>query len=163
MAGNGDGEIVRRARAGDGAHRLRRSDAPRDLGVGDRLADRNLLQRLPDTLLEGGAADVERKIQADPRRLNEADDPRDESLIVAIGANETRFRKAILKIADELVGIVSEQDRGDALLARGDEDRAKRRLPDSESDLLVRCRRRGTATASCPACPSTSRRNVRWN
>ena len=111
MAGNGDGEIVRRARAGDRAHRLRRPDAPRDFGVGHGLADGNLLQRLPHPLLEGGAADVERKIQADPRRLDEADDPRDQSLIVAVGANETRLREAILEIADELLGIVSEQDR----------------------------------------------------
>ena len=43
MAGNGDGEIVRGASAGDGAHRLRRSDSPRDLGIGNRLADGNLL------------------------------------------------------------------------------------------------------------------------
>src|SRR6266851_7611294 len=111
MAGNGDSEIVHRARAGDGAHRLRRSNAPSDFGVGNRLADGNLLERLPYTLLEGGAADVERKIQADHRRLNEADNPRDEGLIVAIGANETRLRKAVLGIADELVRIVPEQDR----------------------------------------------------
>ena len=59
MAGNGDSEIVRRARDGDGAHRLRRSNAPSDFGVGNRLADGNLLERLPYTLLESRAADVE--------------------------------------------------------------------------------------------------------
>ena len=69
---------------GDGAHGLWRSDAPGDLGVGNRLADGDLLERLPHALLEGRAAHVERKIQADPRRLNEADNPRDQSLIVAI-------------------------------------------------------------------------------
>jgi hypothetical protein len=137
MAGNGDSEIVRRARAGDGAHRLRRSNAPSDFGVRNRLADGNLLERLPYTLLEGRGADVERKIEADPRGLNEADNPRDQALIVTIGANEMRVRKAVLEIADELVRIVREQDRGDALLALGDEDGTERSLPNSESDLLV--------------------------
>ena len=140
MAGNGDSEFVRRACSGDGTHRLRRSDAPSDFGVGNRLADGDLLERLPYALLEGRAANVEREIEADPRRFNEADNLRDKGLIVAIGANETRFRKTILEIADELVRIVPEQDRRNALLARGDEDGAKRRLSDSEPDFLVRCR-----------------------
>src|SRR5215470_3212183 len=117
MAGNGDCEIVRRTGAGNGAHRLRRSDASSDFRVGNRLADGNLLERLPYTLLEGGAAHVERKVEADPRGLNETDNPRDQGLIVTIGANETRFRKVVLEIADEFVRIVPEQDRGDALFA----------------------------------------------
>ena len=116
MAGNGDGNIVRGAGTGDRAYRLRGADTPRDLGIGNGLADGNLLQRPPHPLLEGGAADVERKVQADTGRLDEADDPRDQSLIVAIGANEAGVRETILKIADELVGIVSQQDRGDTLL-----------------------------------------------
>jgi hypothetical protein len=67
VAGNGDGEIVRRARTGDSAYRLRGSDAPRDLRIGDRLAHGNALQRLPYTLLESSAADVEREVQTDLR------------------------------------------------------------------------------------------------
>ena len=137
MAGNGDGQIVRCARAGDGAHRLRRFNAPSDFGVGNCLADGNFLERLPYTLLEGRAADVERKIEADFWGFDEADNPRDQRLIVTIGANETRFRKAVLQIADECVRIVPEQDRGDALLARGDEDGTELRLPTDESNLFV--------------------------
>src|SRR5262249_50884652 len=125
MARNGDSEVVRRARAGDGPHRPGRTDPSGDFGVGYRLADGNLLKRPPYTPLEGRAADVERKTQADPRRLNEADNPRDQSLIRAIGADETRFREAILKIADQLLWVITEQDGGNALLARSDQDRAE--------------------------------------
>ena len=84
MTGNSDREIVRRAGARDGAHSLWRSDASGHLGVGNGLTGRDLLERLPDALLEGRAAHVERKIQAGSRRLNKADNPRDQSLIVAI-------------------------------------------------------------------------------
>src|SRR5215831_2075299 len=125
MARNGCSEVVRRACAGDGPYSLRRSDLSGDFGVGYRLADGNLLKRPPHTPLEGRAADVERKTQADPRRLNEADNPCDQSLILAVGTDETRFREAILKIADQLLWVVPEQDRGDALLARSDEDRTE--------------------------------------
>jgi hypothetical protein len=54
------------------------------------------------------------------RCLDEADNPRDESLIVPIGADEMRLREPILEIADELVRVVPQQDRRDALLAGGD-------------------------------------------
>lgn len=54
-----------------------RSDTPRNLGITNRLTNADLAQRLPHTLLEGGAADVERQIEADPRRLDNADNPRD--------------------------------------------------------------------------------------
>ena len=127
VAGNGDGKIVRGAGTGDRAYRLRGADTPRDLGIGNGLADGNLLKRPPHPMLEGGAADVERKVEADIGRLDEADDPRDQSLIVAIGADEARVREPILKIADELVRVVSQQDRGDALCARGDQDGAETR------------------------------------
>ena len=63
-------------------------------------ADWNVLERLPHALLEGRAADVEREIKAGARSLNKADDMRDESLVIAIGPDEMRVWKAILKIAN---------------------------------------------------------------
>ena len=50
---------------GDCAHRLWGSDTARDLGIGNGLADQNLPQRPPHPLLEGGAAHIKRKVQAD--------------------------------------------------------------------------------------------------
>src|SRR5215467_284934 len=138
VAGNGDGEIVRGARSGDRTCRLRGSDAPRDLGIANRLADANFSQRLPNTLLEGGAADVKWKVEANRGCFDEADNARHLSLIVAIGANETRLRKTILEVTDKLVRVISQQDGGDALLARGDKDCTERGLSDSELDLLAR-------------------------
>src|SRR5262249_9099988 len=82
-------------------------DTPRDVGILSRLADANLSQRLPNTSLEGCAADVKGKFEADPGYLEEADNPRDQSLIVAIGTNEMRFRETILEIAHKLVRVVS--------------------------------------------------------
>ena len=70
MAGNGDRESVRSARAGNRAHRLRVSDTPCYLGIGNRLANGNLLKCLPHALLKRGAAHVERKIQTDSGRFD---------------------------------------------------------------------------------------------
>src|SRR5271170_3230497 len=68
VAGDGDGEAVRGACVGDRARGLGGSDASSDFGVGSRLASRDLLKRTPYALLEGGAANIERKIKAEPRR-----------------------------------------------------------------------------------------------
>src|SRR6516162_5267498 len=138
MAGNGDGEIVRGARSGNRTCRPRGPNTPRDLGIADRLADPNLPQRLPNTLLEGRAADIKGKVEADRGCFDEADDPRDQCLIVAIATNETRFRKTILEITDELVRVFSQQNGGASRLARGDKHGAKGGLSDRELDLLVR-------------------------
>jgi hypothetical protein len=51
VAWNGDGEIICRAGPCDPAHRSRGSYASRDLSIGERLADRNLPQRLPHATL----------------------------------------------------------------------------------------------------------------
>jgi hypothetical protein len=59
-------------------------------------------------LLESGAANVERKIKSDARRLNDADDPCDQSFVFGIGPDEMCFRKAVLKTADEFVRIVTQ-------------------------------------------------------
>src|SRR5262245_50945294 len=137
MTGNRHGDVVRRDRVRDRAHRLRRADSPRDVGVANGFADRNLLERPPDTLLESRAADVEWQVQADRRLLDEPDDLSHQRLITAIGADETCPRKTVLQAPDQLVSVIAEQNGGDALLARRDQDRAERRLPDRELDLLV--------------------------
>jgi hypothetical protein len=47
-----------------GAHGLRRADAAGDLRVARGDAGRYLAQRFPHALLESGAADVERQVEA---------------------------------------------------------------------------------------------------
>src|SRR4051794_7003007 len=61
MARDRDGERVGGAGLGDRADGAGRADLARDLGVARGLAGRDLAQRLPDSLLERGAADVERQ------------------------------------------------------------------------------------------------------
>jgi len=65
VARNGDRQFVRRTSAGDCAHRLGSPDPLRELGIGDRRTGGDFPKRLPDPLLEGGAADVERQIKTD--------------------------------------------------------------------------------------------------
>src|SRR5262249_28747404 len=142
VAGDSDGEIVRSARAGNRAYAPGGSDTPSNFRIRSRLADWDLLKRMPYALLEGGAANIERKIKADPRRLNEADNPSHQGLIGTIGTNEMGLRKAVLKVAHKVVRVVSQQDRGDAPFARCDQDGAEGCLSDGELDLLV-----GTAGA----------------
>ena len=134
VAGDRDRDPVRRAGLSDRAHGLRPADAPRDLGIARGRSARDLAQRLPDALLERGAAHVERQIEPLRRRLDEADHPRDHPLEALIAADQPGLRKAILKAAHERVRVVAELDRADALAGRRDEDRAERALADREAD-----------------------------
>ena len=61
------------------ARAVRRADARGDLGVARGRSGRNLAQRLPDALLERRAAHVERQVEAERRRLDEADHLGDQS------------------------------------------------------------------------------------
>ena len=82
-------------------------DTPRDLGIGNGLADGDSLKRPPYALLKGGAAHVERKVQANSRFLNEGYNSRDQSLVVPIRADKMCFREPILEVTNKLIGIVS--------------------------------------------------------
>ncbi len=74
MAGDRHGERIGGAGLGHGAHGLGPADRLGDLGVGRRCSRRDGAERLPDLLLEGGAANVERQVEALAWSLDEADD-----------------------------------------------------------------------------------------
>src|ERR1700692_15591 len=137
MAGNRDGEFVRGTRACHGADSVRCTDTPCNFSIGYRRAGRHFLERLPHPFLESCAANIKGKIQPDPRCFNEPDDLRHQALVVAVGADNMRLWKAILKITYEFIRIVSEKDRGDAVLRRRDQYGAQRTLTNREPDLLV--------------------------
>jgi len=80
MARYRKGDGIGRAGLCYGAHRLRRADALRDGAIADRRSRRNLAQCLPHALLEGRAADIERQVESQRRRFNEAHDFRHEFL-----------------------------------------------------------------------------------
>ena len=90
MAGDGDRERVGGAGLRHRARRLRRADRAGDFGVGRGRARRDGAQRLPDPLLERGAADVERQVEALARRLDQADDSRHHALERGVAADRAR-------------------------------------------------------------------------
>src|SRR3984893_8408091 len=135
---DGYGQLVGRTRAGDGSNCFGRADPASDFRVGDRLARGDFLKRLPHPLLEGGTANIERQIEAETRRLDEPDDTRYEGFVVAVGPDQLRLGKAILKVADQLAGVAAEEDGRDAFLARSHQNGAERALSDREADVLVR-------------------------
>ena len=63
MAGDDDRDLVLAVDAADGADRARGSDAPRHVGVGARLAVRDLAQCVPRRELERGSALLQRQIE----------------------------------------------------------------------------------------------------
>src|SRR5216683_3516998 len=137
MTRDGHGQLVGRARAGHGPGCLRRANPASDLQVRDRLARRDFPKRPPHPLLERSAANVERQIETETRRLDEPDDTGYEGFIVAVGSDHLRLGKAILKLAHQLIGIAAEEDGRDAFLARRHQNGAKRALSDRDTDLLV--------------------------
>src|SRR6266404_6576295 len=106
-----DSEIVRGASTGDSPNGLGCADPAGDLCVGDRLANGDLLKGVPNALLESSAAYVERQIEAENRRLDEAHDTRHEDLVVLVGPNQMGLGETILKVADQLVEGVPQKHR----------------------------------------------------
>ncbi len=109
-----------------------------NLQVARRLASRHGTQRLPYALLEGRAADVQRKIQPQGRRFHEAHHARHQLLEVAISADEGGARKAILHVAHQWLGSVAQQNG--AYAARGGryQNRPERAFPHGEANLRMR-------------------------
>src|SRR2546426_837315 len=134
VAGDGDRDRVRRASLRDGAHGFRQADALCDLRVGHRRAGRNLAQCLPDALLKGGAAYIERQIEPERWRFDEADHFSHPLLEVLVAADQRRLGKAILELAHQRLGFVAEENGADAFVGGGDENRAERTFADGEAD-----------------------------
>ena len=94
-------------------------------------------RRLPDAKLEGGAAQIERQVEAECGCLDEADHARDALLVVAVRTDQGGARETVLQGAYQQVGIIADQDRSHALVARCDQNRAQRALGDGKADRLV--------------------------
>src|ERR1700759_872341 len=135
MAGNCHRELVCGAGAGDCAQGLGGADASCEFSVGDSRTDGNLLERLPDALLESGAPDIERQIEPEFRCFHATDNARDYSLVFPVGTNQAGFWEAVLQIMEQCLRIVAQKDRGNTLRARGDKDGAQKRLADRKLDL----------------------------
>ena len=110
------------------AHRTRRADAFGDVGVGDGGAHRDLAQRLPDAALEGGAAHVQRQVQAHRGVLDETDHRRHPLLEFLVGADQPGRLEAVLQVAHQLFGILVQRDFADAGVAGRHQQRAERAL-----------------------------------
>src|SRR5919199_5950970 len=101
VARNGHGNRVRSAGPSDRTGRLGRADALGDLRVARRRTGRDLTQRLPDSLLKGGAAHIEWEIEPKGWSLDKADNPGDELLELQVAAGHLGIGEAILEIANQ--------------------------------------------------------------
>jgi hypothetical protein len=138
MAGNHHRDGVRSAGPCHRANRLRRPDPLGDVRVARRRTRGDLPQRLPDALLEGGAAHVEGKVEAERRRFHEADDLGDQLLEPRVAADQPCVRKAVLEVAGKRIRVVAHEDGTDAPLASRHEDGAKRAFADCKAYPGVR-------------------------
>ncbi|EKJ94839.1 hypothetical protein C241_16198 [Bradyrhizobium lupini HPC(L)] len=82
MAGDRHGKRIARASACDCLASLPAPDPSGELFVAHRLARRNFAQCQPHSSLKGGASQVERKTDANLRRLYHPNDPSDDFLIL---------------------------------------------------------------------------------
>src|SRR5262249_15839681 len=94
----------------------------------------DLADRLPHPLLEGGAADVERQIEATGRRLDKTDHLRHKPLERFIAANKLRFGEAARRSAAQRPGLAANPDRAPPFAGGGDEDRPERALANRKAN-----------------------------
>ena len=109
MAGDGEGDGVGGAGGGDGAGGGGLAQIAGKRGVAARLAAGDLLQRPPDTLLEGGGADVEREGSGQGMLGGLAEDEGEcvgEPAGVALGGDELGLVEALAQIGEEF-GVVA--------------------------------------------------------
>ena len=129
MAGNGDGDGIGADGGGNGAGRRGAAKLSGDLGVAARFAAGNVPQRLPDALLEGSGAHVEREGCGQRMLGGLAGDEGDglcEPAGVAFGRDELGLVEALAQIGDELGIVAPEGDGADAGGGGGDQHPAER-------------------------------------
>ena len=137
MAWDGDRQRVGGASPCHGPHRARRADACGDIGVARGPARGNVAQRLPDPLLEGRAAHVQRQGQAQARCFDEAHHLRHQRLEGRIATDQLGLRKAVLQVVRQHFGVIAQQDGADAAIALRHQDGAERALADRKADRGV--------------------------
>jgi hypothetical protein len=116
MAGNGDRDVICSARARDCANGFGQSDFSSDLRVRGGATRRDFAQRLPDPLLKGSSTHVQGEVEPQIGSFHKTDHLCDQLLIFGVATNETSLGEPVLQILRERVGIISDQDRYDALL-----------------------------------------------
>jgi hypothetical protein len=122
MAGDGDSDAVLGASAGDGARRAGGADGFGDFGIARGQAGGDLAQRVPHAMLKGGAANVEREIDARAGILDQCDRRVCELVESGIALDQARFGELPFELAAQRPNAVAEQDGADALVGRGDQD-----------------------------------------
>ncbi len=127
MAGNGYSYGVGGAGASDGAGRFGHADFFGDGAVGASFSAGDLLQRLPDTALKGGGADVEGQRGVDLFSLQQAGQgvsPGGHGFVVAAANGERKLaHEALLQLA---LG-VAELDGANTFVGSSDEHESQRR------------------------------------
>ena len=134
MTGHGHGQPVGGACTGHGAYGPRGADAGGNGGVAECGTHGDLAQGLPDSFLEGGALQVQRKVQPDGGGFHEADDAGYHLLEVVIPADEMCLGEAVLQVLHQHGRVVVHEDGADAALALGHQDGAQGALRDGEAD-----------------------------
>src|SRR5215470_15025257 len=135
MARNRHGQRIGSACLRDRAYRIWRTDQLCYVCVAYGRACWNISKRLPDPLLEGGSTDIERKVEAECRRLDKSDHFRHEPFKIGIAADEIGFGKLVLQLAYKRVRVVPQKNCADATAALSYEDRAERTFAHGEADV----------------------------
>jgi len=135
MTGDGDGEWIGRAGTRHRAHRFRRADGLRYIGIARGLARRDLTQGLPHALLERCAAYIKGQVEAQCGCFDKTNYLGDEPLKILVARDEVRTREAVLEIAGEGIGVFAQENGANTAIACRDQDRAERALRDREAYL----------------------------
>src|SRR5262249_44590949 len=114
MARNRHRDGIRSACMRDGACRPWRPNPRGDFRIACRGTGRNFAERLPYPPLKCGPAHIERQIKTYFWRLDKTYDFADQALKFAVPAGQMSFRKAILKLPDKRIRIVSKRNRTNA-------------------------------------------------
>ena len=89
-------------------------------------------------MLEGGAPNIERQVEAQRRRLHKPDYLGDDLLKHRVAADEIRQRESILQISSQQIRVVSKQNGANAEVALRHQDGTQGALAHSEANVRAR-------------------------
>lgn len=122
MAGDGDGEGVGGARAGDGANGGGSSEGGGNSGIGRRGARGNGLQGVPDGELEWGAVEVDGESEGKAGGIDGAHYFAEGLAERRAGGSDGCLGEAVPQVSEELFRGVAEEDGADTGVGGGGQD-----------------------------------------
>ncbi|MNJ49794.1 hypothetical protein D3C77_450450 [compost metagenome] len=122
---------------GHSAYRFGRANALGNVGIAGGGSGRNRAQGLPHPFLKGGAAQVQRQVQADSWYFDQSHHARYQRFEFGVATQQVGLGEFVLQVLQQCVRVITEQNRADATFTLRHQNCTQRALADGKADRGV--------------------------